>query len=142
MEAERLAHSPRTDREDPYVKLRLLDDSIRLRLSQGEVQTAEHNGSVEGQTRFPGGKALIVALESTDATTASASLEGNRLVVGLPAQEIGRWANDDTAVSLHGEVALADGSQLTLLVEKDFRCITPREGEDQSDLFPNPASSC
>jgi hypothetical protein len=124
------------------VKLRLLDDSIRLRLSQGEVQTAEQSGSVEARTRFPGGKALIVALESTDATKASASLEDNRLVVGLPAPEIAQWANDDAAVSLHGEVVLADGSQLTLLVEKDFRCITPREDEDQSDLFPNPAQSC
>lgn len=124
------------------MKLRLLDDSIRLRLSQAEVQTAEQDGSVEARTRFPGGQALIVALESSDASAASASFEGNRLVVGLPAHEIEQWANDDAAVSMHGQVALADGSQLTVLVEKDFRCITPREGEDQTDLFPNPASNC
>ena len=27
-----------------------------------------------------------------------------------------------------------------ILVEKDFTCIEPRDGEDQSDLYPNPKS--
>jgi hypothetical protein len=40
-------------------------------------------------------------------------------------------------VSLHGEQPLEHGV-LRILVEKDFTCVEPRDGEDQSDLYPNP----
>jgi hypothetical protein len=38
---------------------------------------------------------------------------------------------------LHGDVRLPDGGHLKLLVEKDFKCVSPRDDEDQSDLFQN-----
>ena len=30
--------------------------------------------------------------------------------------------------------------ELSILLEKDFQCLIPREGEDQSEHFPNPAA--
>jgi hypothetical protein len=121
------------------MKLRLLDDSIRLRLSRSEVVAADEQGVVEGQTRFPDGSVFTFALEAHDgAAQASAAYARDRMVVRLPAAEIAAWANDDAAVSLHGELSLPAGGPLKLLVEKDFRCLSPREGEDQSDLFSNP----
>jgi hypothetical protein len=121
------------------MKLRLLDDSIRLRLSRSEVVSAREHGSVESQTRFADGSVFTYALEaSRDASGASASYHRDRMVVKLPASEVVAWANDDEAVSLRGEVRLADGGQLKVLVEKDFRCRVPQGEEDQSDLFQNP----
>jgi hypothetical protein len=73
---------------------------------------------------------------------ASASYASDRLVVKLPARDISAWAKDDTAVSLHGELELAVGGPLKLLVEKDFRCVSPRDDEDQSNLFQNPERAC
>ena len=125
------------------MKLRLLDDSIRLRLSRDEVIAADEQGVVEGQTRFPDGSVFTFALEALEnASNASASYASNRLVVQLPAPKISAWAKDDTAVSLHGELALPLGGQLKVLVEKDFECISPRDDEDQSNLFRNPAKTC
>jgi hypothetical protein len=124
------------------VKLRLLDDSIRLRLSQSDVKAADTSGVVEGTTRFPGGTVFTFALEAVAQGGPSADCSNDRLVVRLPATEVSRWANDDTAVSLRNEIALPDGSDLKILVEKDFQCLTPREGEDQGDMFPNPDSTC
>ncbi len=125
------------------MKLRLLDDSIRLRLSQDEVITAAEHGVVEGQTRFPDGSAFTFALEAVKgASNASASYASDRLVVRLPAPKIAAWAKDDTAVSLHDEVTLPLGGQLKLLVEKDFRCIAPRHDEDETNLFKNPLQVC
>jgi Family of unknown function (DUF7009) len=125
------------------MKLRLLDDSVRLRLSQSEVNAADRQGIVEGRTRFPDGSIFTFALEALPGTgTRGAAIAANRLVVRLPAAEIAAWANDDAAVSLHGDLTLPEGGSLSLLVEKDFRCLTPREGEDQSDMFPNPDESC
>ncbi len=121
------------------MKLRLLDDSIRMRLSRSEVDAANETGVVEGRTRFPNGSTFTFALEALEQGEApSAAYDSNRMVVRLPAAEIAAWATDDTAVSLTGELNLPDGGPLTLLVEKDFRCLAPREGEDQSDLFTNP----
>ncbi len=121
------------------MKLRLLDDSIRLRLSRSDVATADEHGIVAGQTRFPYGGVFTYVLEALpDGLNASAAYVDERMAVRLPAAEISAWANDDAAVTLRGEVQLPDGNKLKLLVEKDFTCLTHRHDEDQSDLFPNP----
>jgi hypothetical protein len=119
------------------MKLRLLDDSIRLRLSRSEVTAAHEKGIVESQTRFPDGSLFTYVLEAAkSATAASASYTAQRMVVKLPARDIAAWTNDDEAVSLRGEVSLPDGGRLKVLVEKDFKCVSPRnDDEDQSDLF-------
>lgn len=123
------------------MKLRLLDDSIRLRLSRADVTRVRELGVVEGRTRFPDGSAFTFALEALPAGTAGAACVADRMVVWLPAGEIASWAGDDTAVSLQREIDLPDGGRLKLLVEKDFQCLTARPDEDQSDLFVNPESS-
>jgi hypothetical protein len=121
------------------MKLRLLDDSIRMRLSRSEVTAAAESGVIEGQTSFPDGSVFKFALEAAGSGgEAGAAYTGDRMVVKLPAAEITTWANDDEAVSLTGELALPSGGSLAILVEKDFQCLAPREGEDQSDLFRNP----
>ena len=125
------------------MKLRLLDDSIRLRLSRDEVVAADEQGLVEGQTRFPDGSVFTFALEALDnSSAASASYTSDRMVVKLPAPKISAWAKDDSAVSLHGELELPLGGHLKVLVEKDFRCVSPRDDEDQSNLFRNPEGVC
>lgn len=125
------------------MKLRLLDDSIRLRLSRSDVLAAKERGVVEGQTRFPDGSAFTFALEAFTDGVAGAEFGDGRMVVRLPATEISTWAGDDAAVSLQGEVELPGGDQLKLLVEKDFQCLTVRPDEDQTDLFMNPqAGEC
>ena len=125
------------------MKLRLLDDSIRLRLSQSEVVAADEQGIVESRTRFPDGSTFTFVLEARKiGADMSATYARDRLVVKLPASEISAWANDDEAVSLRGEVRLPCGDHLKLLVEKDFKCLTPREDEDQSDMYQNPEKTC
>jgi hypothetical protein len=125
------------------MKLRLLDDSIRLRLSRDEVAAAAERGVVEGRTRFPDGSVFTFALEALqNRSDTSASYSSDRLVVKLPARDIAAWAKDGTAVSLHGELELPLGGPLKLLVEKDFRCVSPRDDEDQSNLFQNPEQAC
>jgi Family of unknown function (DUF7009) len=125
------------------MKLRLLDDSIRLRLSRDEVVAADEQGIVEGATRFPDGSVFTFALEALESgSAASASYTSDRMVVKLPAPKISAWAKDDSAVSLHGELELPLGGHLKVLVEKDFRCVSPRDDEDQSNLFQNPERVC
>ncbi len=49
----------------------------------------------------------------------------------------GAWANS-SEISLRASSPLPDGNELTILVEKDFKCLTDRPHEDESDLFPHP----
>ena len=61
----------------------------------------------------------------------------NVLTVRLPESIVLAWATTEQ-VSIEGEQSLDDGEKLRILVEKDFACLAPREGEDESDMYPHP----
>jgi hypothetical protein len=109
------------------LKLRVRDNSIRLRLTQTEVELARTDGLVRGRVSFAGSNSFDYVLESSPAT----------LTVRIPETEIVSWSTSDE-VSIAASQALDDGAQLDILVEKDFACLAPREGEDENDMFPNP----
>ena len=98
-------------------------------------------GVVESATVFPGGRELVYAVESSPASVVlSAHLSATRIALRVPETSVLAWANSDQ-VGLRGEQSLDGGGVLTLLVEKDFRCLAPRPDEDESDLYPNPRAS-
>ena len=120
------------------MKLRILDNSIRLRLTRSEVQAASSEGLVRGRVRFAGSNAFDYVLESSPATVKpEAHFSNNVLTVRVPVMDIRKWA-DSEQVSIRSEQGLDDGGQLKILVEKDFACLAPREGEDESDMYPHP----
>lgn len=120
------------------MKLRIRDNSVRLRLTQGEVDALKRDGLVSAQTQFPGGRSFVYEVESSPASvTPAAHFSENRLTVRLPETVVLAWATSQQ-VSMAGEQRLGNGDVLSLLVEKDFRCLAPREGEDESDMYPNP----
>jgi hypothetical protein len=122
------------------VKLRILDNSIRLRLTQSEVATLCRDGIVTARTVFPGDHALAYVVESSPASVAPAAFFSNHVItVRLPETTVLPWAASEL-VSIDGEQGLDDGSVLRILVEKDFACLAPRAGEDESDMFPHPGS--
>jgi len=120
------------------VKLRIRDNSIRLRLTRGEVDTVNKTGLVKGRVQFAGSNSFDYVLESSPATVKpEAHVSNNVLTVRVPQLDVSRWAESEN-VSIVSEQVLDDGERLKILVEKDFACLAPREGEDESDLFPNP----
>ena len=121
------------------MKLRIRDNSVRLRLSQSEVATLKDRGLVAARTSFPGGRSLTYEIESSPASvTPVAHFSDHRLTVRLPETAVLAWASTEQ-VSLDGEQRLDDGDILRILVEKDFQCLAPREGEDETDMYPHPA---
>ena len=120
------------------MKLRIRDNSIRLRLSQSEVETLRIEGLVSAALNFPGGTAIDYILESTPASVSlSAQFAHNTIRVLVPESVATEWADSDQ-VSISSEQNLDDAGVLTLLVEKDFACLSPRENEDESDMFVHP----
>ncbi len=124
------------------MKLRIRGNSIRLRLTQAEVQTLADQGRVEDAIAFAAGSRLVYALAFGDAL--GARLESGRAMlveVTLPAALAKEWASS-SRVGVEGEQPVSGGEPLRILVEKDFACLHPRKGEDDRDAFPNPNDSC
>lgn len=120
------------------MKLRIRDNSVRLRLSQSEVDTLRQEGLVFARTEFPGGREFRYEIESSPASvTPAAFFSDNVLTVRLPEIGVLAWATTEQ-VSIKGEQLLDEGDALAILVEKDFTCLAPREGEDEADMFPHP----
>lgn len=120
------------------MKLRIRDNSIRLRLSQTEVAAIRSDGIVGGKVSFAGGSRLVYSLEATPACVdPAAQFADGELLVRLPESTAIEWADSDE-VSIEAMQPLDDGGSLKILIEKDFACLAPREGEDESDLYPHP----
>ncbi len=123
------------------MKLRIRDNSLRLRLTRGEVDLLRDEGIIAARTEFPGGRHFEYVVESSPASVKpGAFLSASVITVRLPEAVVRAWANSEQ-VSISDEMLLDDGEKLGILVEKDFACLAPREGEDESDMFPNPLAN-
>ena len=120
------------------MKLRIRDNAIRLRLMRAEVETLRHVGLVTAHTGFPGGRTFSYVVESSPASVKPAAFFSDNVVtLRIPETAVLAWATSEQ-VSIEGKQALDDGETLHLLVEKDFACLAPREGEDETDMYPHP----
>lgn len=116
------------------MKLRINGNSIRLRLTQGDVKRLVEDGAVNESIDFGSGKASFgYDLElSKDTVLICCVYENSRIRVLLPEKLALDWsASDDVSIG-------SDDESLFVLVEKDFMCPKPRLREDESDMFPNP----
>jgi len=71
-----------------------------------------------------------------------ASFNDGTLLVSLPESEVLDWASTDK-VSLFAEQKLSGPGSLSLLIEKDFKCLEPghhRDCEDDEDTYPHPGA--
>lgn len=108
------------------MKLRLEDNTLRLRLSPEEVRAFSQQGCI--QTVVQLGPAvreqLVYALVRDAAATGAAPLvayESGQLTVRLPAALADAWTST-AEISLHGTSEVADNQLLYILVEKDLGC--------------------
>ena len=106
-----------------------------------EVKRIAAGMSIVEETSFPGSK-LAYRLEVTENDGVAATFDADGLVVSLPKAEVQEWAETDR-VSLFAEQDLGDAGVLSLLIEKDFKCLEPghhRDCADDDDTFPHPSA--
>ena len=121
------------------MKLRIKGDSLRLRLAQGEMRTLAEQGEVEDRVSFPGGTALTYRLRiDRNKPDISSSYKSNLIEILVPEAHAQSWYGTDL-VTLSATEATGSG-ELRIVLEKDWACLAPREGEDESDNFPHPES--
>ncbi|MBV8147248.1 MAG: hypothetical protein JO184_19810 [Gammaproteobacteria bacterium] len=119
------------------MKLRIKGPTLRLRLTQGELRALLDEGAVEERVPFAPGVSLGYRLRrDAAAREIAASFRDGVIEIVVPESRARDWC-DTQLVTLAHEQALPDGS-LRITLEKDFACLAPRAGEDESDNFPHP----
>lgn len=114
------------------MKLRIRGNSVRLRLTKSEVSEFSAKGKVENKTDF-GNSVFIYALKSSEkAEKLEAKFKNGKIEIIVPQAEAKDWAETEK-IGISAET-----QNLKILIEKDFVCLTQREGEDESDNFPHP----
>ncbi|HEV8037329.1 MAG TPA: hypothetical protein VGP62_00600 [Bryobacteraceae bacterium] len=118
------------------MKLRLHGNSLRLRLNQAEVAQFSKTGYVEESIEFSPGASLCYILESSSKiTTPRAVFQNSELRIQVSCAASKEWATTDR-VGISGEQSLANGKPLSILIEKDFKCM---HGDNtDADAYPNP----
>ena len=123
------------------MKIRIKDNSLRLRLTQSEVNKFQEVGVVESSISFPNGNSLKYFLIWNKTETFDIDYTADVIKVSVPFSKGKKWLSP-SEVGVSSEFNLEHGQTLKLLIEKDFACLTAREDEDESDNFPNPLSNC
>lgn len=123
------------------MKLRIQGNSLRLRLTQPEVQRISRQEAVQEKMYIGINQpALIYTLAvhaSDDPTTLT--FQNYEIKVSLPVSEALPWATSDQ-VGIEHRLPVVDDQTLHVLIEKDFQCLH-RDEQEEPDQFPNPAAS-
>jgi hypothetical protein len=122
------------------MKLRIQGNSIRFRVTQGEVATLAAGGKLESWIEFAPlatAKLGYTVAVSSEFAEMNASCSNGVILVNLPANLVRTWASTDQ-VGIEHVQPTSDGGVLRIVVEKDFRCRHTRASEDEDDNFPHP----
>lgn len=124
------------------MKLRLRENSIRLRLLQSEIKKLQENGIVSEKIQFANSQILTYTLKiSNDAKEISAVFAGAEITVEIPFEAARKWIQT-TLVRLEYEQKIENNLTLRILLEKDFVCLERPLDADNADAFPHPKIEC
>jgi hypothetical protein len=112
------------------MKLRVRGNSIRLRLVQNEVAALREGRVVEESIALEPSP-FAYAITAVKASSIRARFDGARLIVEVP-ESIVRDFCDTDRVGFD-----ATDGDVKVLVEKDWKCLAPRD-EDEGDAYPHP----
>jgi len=123
------------------LKLRIKDNTLRLRLGQSEVSQLTQQGRIRAEMPlpYPRSQSLIYELALGEGSMIEVAFSGMKLIIRVPQDQVNTWA-DTEQVGISSNIDAGDGKSLLVMIEKDFQCLIEREGEDDSDSFPNPKS--
>ncbi len=116
------------------MKIRMTTDSIRIRIRKSELDQLMSHSYIEDSITFGADDIFRYGLVISDeATTLLGEYKDSSIQIFIPKAIAMNWARTDL-VSLEENIAVDEGQQLHLLVEKDFPCLDRTE-EDYDDTF-------
>lgn len=126
---------------DGSMKLRVQSDSIRFRVTPTELHTLATRGVVQSRVQLgvADDDRLTYVLESSRKhSSVQLKYAHGEIRILIPEGDVLEWVSTEQ-VGIEGVQEIGGNAQLKILVEKDFKCLNARAGEDEGDRFPNPA---
>lgn len=125
------------------MKIRMKGNSVRLRLSRSEVEEFGRSGEVHEEVRFGArpDDTLRYQIAKSPGEKVTASLAGGTITVSVPDRLAAIWVEGEQIGFSESQV-VDEKSDLLIMVEKDFVCLTPRDDEETADNFPHPNTTC
>lgn len=121
------------------MKIRIRGNTIRFRLTRSEVETVAKSGYLSEKTAFNSGSFTYAVKVLEGIPTLNADFKSDTITLFLPDLDAKKWVTTEQ-VGFEQYVQLDNGTELYLLIEKDFVCMD-ESTEDQSDNYPNPAAN-
>lgn len=122
------------------MKIRMVGNSVRLRVGRGELARFLADGRIEETVRFAATPeaAFTYSLEVSAPATTAASVRyaPSNLAVLVTPEQVRHWRKEDE-VGIYTQVDIGAGQALEIAIEKDFACVHGSESEN-ADSFPNP----
>ena len=119
------------------MKLRVRHNSLRLRLGKSEIESLSQGQQCREAIHFPGSGRLDYTLTASNDPEIRAWFAASAIRITVPSAQLTAWcASNQTGLS--ADIAAPGEPPLTVLIEKDFRCLDTAVTEDQSDTFDNP----
>ncbi|MBV6645269.1 MAG: hypothetical protein KI790_07455 [Cyclobacteriaceae bacterium] len=120
------------------MKLRILGNKLRFRLTQSEVSRLA-NGKRVAEKVIIGKVTFSYGIIPVEKVTAPAQYQNDTLFLEIPKDTLRQWAEGEQ-VGIYITQQQKKGD-LELAVEKDFQCLHKRAAEDETDQFMHPANS-
>ncbi len=120
------------------MKLRIKGNTIRLRLTRPEVGEFTEKGKFSEKVGLTPNQ-LVYSIEKTEAEKVTARFTSGELTVFVPVSIADKWAEGEQ-IGIEGNQPIYN-NELHIIIEKDFACLTPREGEDTADHYPHPKTA-
>jgi len=124
------------------MKLRINKQSIRLRLSQHDVELLRANNTIS-ESLICGMKEenlFIYKLLLVAEGFSEVKVTQNKINIIISKNEIKDWLINDELVSFERSIDTS-ATPLSVLIERDFKCLTPRS-ENEEGLFGHRNKEC
>ena len=124
------------------MKLRIKGNTLRLRLLRSEIERLGHAGVVTDEIRFgvDTGQALKYSVASSDGVeVVTAQFNDNQILILIPESMALDWTTTER-VGIEATQDVGENTELYILMEKDFECLTRPDDPDNADSFPNPTA--
>lgn len=118
------------------MKVRFHGSSIRLRLTQGEVELVAAGKPVQSSTPIAADQVFCVLLApDVDAKAARTTFAPTALEIHAPAGQLTAWAKSNDE-GIYYEQPVPGHPPLKIAFEKDYACL--HKPDENLDTFPNP----
>lgn len=123
------------------MKIRILGNTIRIRVKMHETQAIMEKGMIEEVVEFgpsEADKLRFQVLKGDDAFVIEQM--GMSVRITVPGILVETWASTDL-VGFQETIATSKGSEIAVLIEKDYACLDGDRAEEEGS-YENPMLGC